>query len=101
MADDFFAVATALELTEYGTTPSNNPNASTLALYAKTDNNLYTKTSAGVETQLGAGGGAPPLIVLTGTTYTVATNSQVLIKKITIAGTGQIVVSGTGQLIGV
>lgn len=56
MADDFFAVSAALELTEYGGTPGNHPNSSTLAFYAKTDNNLYTLTSAGVETQVGAGG---------------------------------------------
>lgn len=33
-----------------------NPAAGTLAIFAKTDDKLYTRTSAGVEAELGAGG---------------------------------------------
>jgi hypothetical protein len=35
-----------------------NPAAGTLAVFAKTDNKLYTRTSAGVEAELGSEGGA-------------------------------------------
>lgn len=56
---------------------------------------------AGTAGATGAAGPNPPLVVLTATTFTVADNTQVLIKTITVAGTGQIQILGSGQLIGV
>lgn len=56
MADDFFPVGVGLELTRQATTPAS-PATGTLAVYPKTDDKLYTLTSAGVETQVGSGSG--------------------------------------------
>lgn len=55
MADTFFPLSVPLELTEQAVTPSTNPVSGALALYAKTDDKLYTLTTAGVETQVGSG----------------------------------------------
>ena len=41
-------------------TPSRNPPAGTTLLYVKSDNNVYTKNSAGVEVMVGPGAGGPP-----------------------------------------
>src|SRR5882724_5016114 len=39
-------------------TPSGNPASGYLRAYAKSDDNIYVKTSAGVETKIGSGSSA-------------------------------------------
>lgn len=54
MPDGNFPVAVPLEITKHSATPAA-PAVGTLAVYPKTDDNLYLQTSAGVESQVGGG----------------------------------------------
>jgi hypothetical protein len=47
----------------------------------------------------GASGSYPPPIDLVNSTYTIATNTQVVVGKLEISGTGMLVLQGTGVLI--
>lgn len=54
-------ITNAITLTE--TTTPTNPASSNLKMYVKTDNKIYKLTSAGTETEIGAGGGTSVLEV--------------------------------------
>lgn len=74
MAD---TISSAIKIPELSSSPSN-PLAGYQAIYAKTDNKLYMRTSGGVETELTnvAGSGIGTLNTLTATTQTFATGSS-------------------------
>jgi hypothetical protein len=65
-------VADVVSLTEQSSAPSS-PSAGTKKFYAKNDGKLYTKNSAGTETEVGAGGAGGSGNVLTNASFEDAT----------------------------
>jgi len=74
MAD---TISSAIKIPELSSAPSNPPSGYQ-AIYAKTDNKLYMRTSAGTEIELSnvAGSGIGTLNTLTATTQTFATGTS-------------------------
>lgn len=92
-------------------TPGTNPGVSYLSIYAKSDNNVYTLTSGGVETQLASSGGFPSAIgayvyYASGSSFS-ATNGNPIKFDTTVedtnsaysASTGRYTVPSTGRYI--
>ena len=75
------------------TTPSASPASGRQLLYVKSDGNLYTKSNAGVESQVG--GGAPPSYTLQYAHMTQSTNQTGVVTSTSTPATFNVVLTAT------